>query len=76
MKPIELRLVRLERERAANRATQSYVVRVPAEAMDDDDAVRAAIEEHWRVTGRMGWVVLAPAEMTQSEWLACYGRAD
>ena len=73
MKPIELRLVRLERERAANRATQSYVVRVPAEAMGDSDAVRTAIEEHRRVTGRAGWVVVAPAAMTKSEWLARYG---
>ena len=69
MKPIELRLVRLERERAANRATQSYVVRVPAEAMGDSDAVRTAIEEHRRVTPRAGWAVVAPAAMTKSEWL-------
>ena len=74
MKPIELRLVRLERERAGNRAAQSYVVRVPAEAIGDADAVRAAIEEHWRVTGRTGWVVVAPAATTQREWLARYGR--
>ena len=59
---------------AGNRATQSYDVRVPHGAMGDADAVRAAIEEHWRVTGRTGWVVLAPAAMTKSEWLARYGR--
>jgi hypothetical protein len=74
MKVIELRLARLERSGA--KAPTSYVVRVPADAVHDDEAVRAAIADHQRRTGWMGPVLLVEPEMTQSEWLARYGRAE
>jgi hypothetical protein len=56
MKVIELRLARLERE--GSRTPASYVVRLPADALHDDEAVRAAIAAHQRQTGWMGPVVL------------------
>ena len=49
------------------------MVRLPGEAIGDDEAVRAAIAEHRRSTGWMGPVILAPARMTQAEWVACFG---
>ena len=71
MKLLERRLVRLEA--ADTGAAPSYVVRLPSEAMGDDEAVRAAIAEHRRCTGWTGPVMLAPARMTQAEWVACFG---
>ena len=68
VRALALRVARLEG--AATGLAPSYVVRVPAEAMGDADAKRAAIAEHRRCTGWTGPVVLAPARMTQSEWVA------
>jgi hypothetical protein len=66
------RLVRLEGAVAGS--APSYVVKMPADAMDDAKAVRAAIADHQRRTGYAGVVVLAPAWMTQSEcWPAMAG---
>lgn len=72
MKTLELRLVRLEG--AATGLAPSYVVRLPAEALEDGEAASEAIAEHRRRTGWTGGVVLAPARLTQSEWLARYGQ--
>jgi hypothetical protein len=74
VRTLELRLVRLER--AGSVAAASYAVRLPADAMHDDEAVRAAIADHQRRTGWMGPVLLAEPEMTEAEWLARYGRAE
>lgn len=57
------RLARLEH--AGTSRNCSYVVPLPAEAMTDAEAVRAAIEEH----RRYGGVVAAPTEMTVDEWV-------
>ena len=38
------------------------------------EATRAAIAEHRRCTGWSGPVILAPAQMTQAEWLAHFGQ--
>jgi hypothetical protein len=37
---------------------------------------RQNIAEHRRCTGYTGAVVVAPAWITQSEWVARYGRAE
>ena len=74
MKALALRVARLEG--AVTGLAPSYVVRLPPEAMGDDEATRAAIAEHRRSTGWTGPVMLAPARMTQSEWLARYRRSD
>jgi hypothetical protein len=66
------KLVRLNG--AAVGAAPSYVVRMPADAIRDDEAVRAAIADHQRRTGWMGPVVLAEPEMSEAEWLARFGR--
>ena len=71
VKPLERRLVRLEG--AVTGVASRYMVRLPGEAIGDDEAVRAAIAEHRRSTGWMGPVILAPARMTQAEWVACFG---
>jgi hypothetical protein len=57
-------LVRLEGAVAGS--APSYVVKMPADAMDDAKAVRAAIADHQRRTGYAGVVVLAPAWMTKA----------
>ena len=74
MKALALRVARLEGK--ATGSAPSYVVRLPPETMGDDEAVRAAIAEHRRCTGWTGPVMLAPARMTQAEWVARYGRSD
>ena len=56
-------------------AAPSYVVRVSAETLDDDEAVHAAIAEHRRCTGWMGPVMLAPARMTLGTLFHKYGDA-
>ncbi len=71
MRALALRVARLEG--AATGSVASYVVRVAPDAMGDAEAVRAAIAEHRRYTGWTGPVMLAPARMTQAEWLAHYG---
>jgi hypothetical protein len=48
------------------------VVHLSSDAMDDEEAVCAAIAEHRRRTGYAGAEILAPREMTQDEWLARY----
>ena len=58
----------------ATGSARSYVVRLPPGAMGDDETKRAAIVEHLRLTGWMEPVVLVPPVLTQSEWLARYGR--
>ena len=74
MKALALRVARLEGKATGSAA--SYVVRLPPETMGDDEAVRAAIAEHRRCTGWTGPVMLAPARMTQAEWVARFGRCD
>ena len=72
MRALALRVARLEG--AVTGLAPSYdVVRVPAEAMGDAPAKRAAIAEHRRCTGWTGPVVLLPARMTLTEWVARYG---
>jgi hypothetical protein len=52
------------------RPTSSYVVRLPIEALGDPDAEHAAIMEHRSRTGWPGPVILAPMEVTVTEWIA------
>ncbi|MBL6082604.1 hypothetical protein JMJ56_32070 [Belnapia sp. T18] len=62
------RLAALE---ARHRPTPSYVVELTDEEMADPVAVRAAIAENQRRTGWAGPVIVAPAEVTVEEWMAC-----
>ena len=75
MNGIERRLARLERAGTGTRRNHNYVVRLPAEAMGDREAVRAAIEEHRQRTGYAGAVAVMPNRVTVDEWIALYGRS-
>lgn len=75
MRALARRVARLEssadRERPA-----TYAVRVPADAIGNDEAIEAVIAEHRRQTGYMGAVLIVPPEMTVTDWVARYGRGD
>ena len=74
MKALALRVARLEGKALPDRRLPTWSG--SARTMGDDEAVRAAIAEHRRCTGWTGPVMLAPARMTQAEWVARYGRID
>ena len=61
MKPLQARLMRLERV-----GNQSCSVSIPAGMTHDEVVVREAVADHKRRTGRMGPVLLAEPEMTEA----------
>jgi hypothetical protein len=74
MKKLQQRLARLEHSNVV--LSTSYVVRLPAEALGDAEAVSAAITEHQSLSSQTSFVLLAPIKMTMHEWVAHYGRPD
>jgi hypothetical protein len=74
MKKLQQRLARLECSNVV--LSTSYVVRLPAEALGDAEAVSAAIIEHQSLSSQTSFVMLAPIKMPMHEWITHYGPLD